>query len=105
MYLPWSGNSSYDDSLVSVDYRADDSEGEGSMSAVLETSNRHVDIVSVLVDPFRTTFMFRINSSGKFYRLRMITGKTIWRGEKLVCGMLEGCGVGMGIVSVIVDPF
>ena len=26
-------------------------------------------------------------------------------GEGLVCGMLEGCGGGMGSVSVIGDPF
>ena len=27
------------------------------------------------------------------------------KGESLVCGMLEGCGEGMGSVFVIADPF
>ena len=39
-------------SSVPVDYWTDDPEGEGSMSAVLETSDRHVDSVSVFVDSF-----------------------------------------------------
>ena len=47
-----SGNLSGDDSSVPVDYRTDDPEGEGSMSAVLKTSVRHVVSVSVLIDPF-----------------------------------------------------
>ena len=34
-----------------VDYRTDDPEGKGSMSAVLETTDRHVDSVSLIVDP------------------------------------------------------
>jgi len=76
------------------------------MPEVSWTSDKHKGGgVSVLVDLFRTTFMFRINSSGKFYQLRVIIGQTTRRGEKLVCGMLKGCGGGMGIVSVIVDPF
>ena len=40
------------------------------MSAALETSDRHVDSVSVFVDPFWTTSIFRTFSSGKFYRHR-----------------------------------
>src|SRR3954464_9272963 len=68
-----------DDSSVPVDYRTDDPEGEGSMSAVLETSDRHVDSVSVIVVP--TTFMFRTISSGKFYRLRSSDKQTNRRGN------------------------
>src|SRR4051812_27273027 len=36
------------------------------MSAVFETSDRHVDSVYVLVDPLRATFMLSTNSSGRF---------------------------------------
>ena len=43
------------------------------MSAVLETSDRHVDSVSVIVDPFWKTFVYRTFSSGKFYRHRELT--------------------------------
>ena len=45
-----SGYLSGDDSSVPVDYRTDDPEGEGSMYAVLETTYRNVDSVSVFVD-------------------------------------------------------
>ena len=41
----------------------------------------------------------------QFYRLWVIIGQTNRRGEGLVCGTLEGCDGGIGIVSVIVDPF
>ena len=40
------------------------------MSAVLETSDRHVDKVSVIVDPFWKAFVFETFLSGQFYRLR-----------------------------------
>ena len=41
----------------------------------------------------------------QFYRLRVITGQMIRRGGCLVCGMLEGCGGGIGIIFITVDPF
>ena len=56
-------------------------EGDGSMSAVLETSDRHVDSVSVLVDPFWATFMFRIFASGKFYGIGQLSDSAIGEGR------------------------
>src|SRR4051812_24583552 len=40
------------------------------MYAVLETSDRHVDSVLVLIDSFWTAFIYRTFSSEMFYRLR-----------------------------------
>ena len=63
------------------------------MSEVLETSDRHVDRVSVIVDPFWTTFIFRAFSSGKVYRLRSFDKQMNRRGKDSTFGMLVGgCG-------------
>src|SRR3954470_8646433 len=55
-----------------------------------------------LVDLFRTTFVFGINSSGYFYSTEQFIGRTVRRGGGLTFGMLKGCGGGMASVSVIV---
>ena len=48
--------------------------------------------VSGLVDLFRTTFVFEINSSGYFYSTGQIIGQTVRRGSGSMFGMLEGGG-------------
>ena len=74
------------------------------MSAVSEISNRQVDSVSMLVDPFRTTFVFRTFSSGMFYRYRELpAGFT--GGERFDVLYVRGGGEGMGSVSVLVVFF
>ena len=61
------------------------------MFAVLETSNRHVDRVSVIVDPFRTTFVYITYSSGQLYRHRELpAGFT--RGGMSMFVVLGVCG-------------
>jgi len=67
MHVARSGNSSEDELPTPGDYRTGCPEGEGIMPEVSCISDKHMDGVSVLVDPFRTTFMFRINSSGWLY--------------------------------------
>ena len=64
------------------------------MSEVLETSDRQVDSVFVIVDPFWTTFVFGTFSSGKFYRHRKLStdGPEGWGMSMFV--VLEGV-VGM----------
>ena len=63
------------------------------MSAVLETSDRHVDRVSVIVDPFWTTIVYKAFPSGKGYRLRSSDKQMNRRGKYSTFGMLEGgCG-------------
>src|SRR4051812_38785672 len=74
------------------------------MSAVLETSDRHVDIVSVLVDPFRATFMLRVNSSGRFLSAPENYRQTARRGMSMP-GKLEGGGRLMDSVFVFVIFF
>ena len=59
------------------------------MSVVLETSDKHMDSVPVLVDPFRATFMFRINSSGKFSRYRELSNRATG-GERLHVRYVRG---------------
>src|SRR3954468_19496419 len=106
MHVARSGNSPGDELPAPGDYRTGCPEGGNVMSEVSWTSDTCVGGVSGLVDLFRTTFVLEINSSGKFYRLRVIIGQTDRRGGgKLVCGMLEGCGEGMVIVFVIGDLF
>lgn len=72
------------------------------MPEVSWTSDTCVGGVSGLVDLFRTTFVFEINSSGYFNSTGQIIGQTVRRGNGSTFGMLEGCGGGMGIISVIV---
>ena len=69
------------------------------------TSGTRVGCVSGLVDLFRTTFVFEINSSGYFSSTGQIIGLTVQRGGGSMFGMLEGCGGGMGIISIIVGLF
>ena len=62
--------------------------------------------VSGLVELFRTTFVFEINSSGYFYSTGQIIGQTVRRGGGgSMFGMLEACGERMSSVFVIVDLF
>ena len=56
-------------------------EGEGTMPEVSWTSDKRVDGVIVLVETFRTTFMFRINSSGYFDSTGQIIGQAARRGD------------------------
>ena len=77
----------------------------GIMLEVSWTSDTRVGWVSGVVDLFRTTFVFGINSSGYFYSTGQIIGQTVRRGGGSMFGMLERCRGGMGIVSENVDPF
>src|SRR4051812_977300 len=79
--------------------------GGGIMLEVSWASDKSRGGVSVLVELFRTTFVFRINSSGYFNSTGQIIGQTVRRGGGSMFGMLEGCGEGMGIVFVFGDPF
>src|SRR3954465_14433986 len=60
------------------------------MFAVLETSDRHVDMVSVIVDSFRVTFMLRVNSSGRFLPAPGNYRQTVPEGGMSMFGKLEG---------------
>ena len=71
------------DSSVPVDYRTDDPEGEGSMSAVLETSDRHVDRVSVIAD------LFWKSSYSKHFYPDNFTGTGNYRPDSLEGGMFQ----------------
>src|SRR3954470_14556988 len=93
-----SENSSGDELPAPGDYRTGCSEGEGIMPEVSWTSDTRVGCVSGVVDLFRTTFVFGINSSGYFNNTGQIIGQTVRRGDGSTFGMLEGCGEGMGIV-------
>src|SRR4051812_44360358 len=59
----------------------------GIMPEVSWTSDTRVGGVPRLVDLFRTTFVFGINSSGYFYRTGQIIGQVVKRGlvRCLVC--------------------
>src|ERR1041384_4855520 len=61
-----SGNSSGDELPAPGDYRTGCPEGEGNMPEVSWTSGKDKGRVSVLAEPFRTTFVFGINSSARF---------------------------------------
>src|SRR3954470_14457029 len=62
-----SRNSSGDEYRLRGDYRTGCPEGEKIKPGVSWTSDTRVGCVSGLVDLFRTTFVFEINSSGYFY--------------------------------------
>src|ERR1041385_2780903 len=66
MHVARSGNSSGDELPAPGDYRTGCPDGEGFMPEVSWTSDKHKGGVSVLVEPSRTTFVFGINSSGRF---------------------------------------
>src|SRR3954464_14166460 len=98
MHVARSGNSSGDELPAPGDYRTGCPEGGNVMPEVSWTSDTCVGGVSGLVDIFRTTFVFEINSSGYFKS----TGRTDGpEGDCSMFGMLEGCGEGTSIVSVI----
>ena len=75
------------------------------MPEVSWTTNKCRGGVTGLVELFRTTFVFEINSSGYFISTGQIIGQTVRRGGGLMLGMLEGCGGGISITFVFVDPF
>ena len=63
-----------------------------------------MDDVSVLVEPFRTTFLFRVNSSGYF----TVPDKSLDKrsgGGRFDVRYVRRVGGGIGIVFLIVDPF
>src|SRR3954471_1256001 len=92
MHVARSGNPSRDELTAPGDYRTVYPEGEGIMPEVSWTSDKRVDGVTVLVETFRTTFVFRINSSGYFNSTRQIIGQTVRRGGMSMFVVLEGCG-------------
>ena len=75
------------------------------MPEVSWTSDRCAGGVSRLVDIFRATFMFGINSSGYFYSTGQFIGQMVRRGDGSMFGMQEGCGEGICIVFVFNYPF
>ena len=103
MHDAQSGNTSEDESPVPGDYRTGCPEG-GVMLEVSWTSDTRVGCVSGVVDLFRTTFVFGINSSGlQQYRTNHRTDGP--EGDGPMFGMLEGCGERMGSVFVFVAFF
>ena len=66
MHVAPSGNSSGDELPAPGDYRTGCPEGKGSCRRCRGHPTKIRGGVSVLVEPFRTTFVFRINSSGRF---------------------------------------
>ena len=74
------------------------------MPKVSWTSDTRVGGVSGLAELFRTTFVFKINSSGYFSSTGQIIGQTVRRGRFDV-RYVRGCGGYAGSVFVIVDPF
>src|SRR3954467_12773936 len=100
-----SGNSSVDELPAPDDYRTGCPEGGGVMPEVSWTSDKHRGGVSALVELYRTTFVFRINSSEYFDSTGQFIRQTVRRGGGSMFGMLEGCGVGMDIIFVIVGLF
>ena len=104
MHAARSGNSSEDELPAPGDYRTGCPEGEGIIPEVSWTFDTRVDGVSGVVEPFRTTFVFRINSSRYFNSTGQFIRQMVRRGGSMF-GMLEGCGEGVGIVFVFGDPF
>src|SRR3954467_1892808 len=101
MHVARNGNSSGDELPAPGDYRTVCPEGERFMPEVSWTSDKDKGGVSGLVELFRTTFVFEINSSGYFNSTGQIIGQTVRRGGSMF-GMLEGCGEGTCIVSIII---
>src|ERR1041385_3384648 len=56
------------------------------------TFDKHKGGVSVLVEPFRTTFVLEINSSGRFFTGTGNYRQTAQRGEMSMIGVLGGRG-------------
>ena len=80
MHVARNGNSSEDELPAPGDYRKRCPEGEGIMPEVSWTSDTCVGGVSGLVDLFRTTFVFEINSSGYFRSTGQFIGQTVRSG-------------------------
>ena len=104
MYKARSGNSSGDELPTPGDYRTGRPEGEGFMPEVSWTSDKDKGGVSVLVELFRTTFVFGINPSGYFLSVSGIIDRQPG-GGMLVFFVLEGCGWYTDSVSVFVIFF
>src|SRR3954470_19343708 len=94
-----SGKSSGDEVPATGDYRTGCPEGRKIKPEVSWTSDTRVGCVSEVVDLFRTTFVFGINSSGHSNSTGPFIGQTVRRGDGSIFGVLEGCGERMGIVS------
>src|SRR3954449_5741929 len=105
MHVARSGNSSGDELPAPGDYRTGCPKGGNVMPEVLWTSDTCVGGVSGLVDLFRTTFVFEINSSGYSNSTGQFIEQTVRRGTVRCFGMLEVCGEGMVIVFLIGDLF
>src|ERR1041385_7146112 len=105
MHVAQSGNSSGDELPAPGNYRTGCPEGEGFMPEVSWTSDKDKGGVPVLVEPFRTTFVFGINSSGRFFTGTGNYRQTAQRGGMLVFVVLEGCGWHTDSVSVFVIFF
>ena len=75
------------------------------MPEVSWTSDTRVVGVSGLVDLFRTTSVFGINSSRYFYSTGQFIGQTVRRGGVSMFGMLEGGGRRTGTIFVFVVFF
>src|ERR1041385_2406227 len=105
MYYARSGNSSGDELPAPGDYRTVCSEGGRIMPEVSWTSYKHKGGVSVLVEPFRTTFVFGINSSGYFLSVPEIIDRQPGGGGMSMIGVLGGWGRHTDSVSVFVIFF
>src|ERR1044072_4682265 len=77
----------------------------GIMLEVSWTSDTRVGCVSGVVDLFRTTFVFGINSSGHCSSTGQFIGLAVRRGNGSMFGMLEGCGRATDSVVVFVVFF
>ena len=75
------------------------------MTEVSWTSDTRVGGVSGLVDLFRTTFVFEINSSGYFNSTGQIIGQKVPEGDGSMFDMLEGCGRRTDSVFLLVAFF
>src|ERR1041385_6275545 len=91
MYQARSGNSSGDELPAPGDYRTARPEGEGIMPEVSCTPDKDKGGVSGLVELFRTTFVFGINSSGRFLPAPGIIDRQPGRGVSMF-DALGGCG-------------
>src|SRR3954467_6094957 len=105
MHVARNGNSSEDELPAPDDYRTGCPKGQRFMPEVSWTSKKHKGGVSVLVEPFRTTFVFEINSSGYFLSVPEIIDKQPGGGGMSVFVVLEGCGRHTDSVSVFVIFF
>src|SRR3954469_10577269 len=96
MHVARSGNSSGDERPAPGDYRTRCPEGGKIMPEVSWTPDKYKGGVSGLVELFRTTFVFGINSSGRFLPAPGIIDRQPG-GGMLMLGKLEGV-VGIRIV-------